>query len=130
MATFGENLRKYRKEAGLTQQQLADRIGCTRGLISQYEKGITNPSLESVIKIAKALSVKMDALEHIRLGGRSIDGFCKVKVYNCPEDTGQYIVARLSNGELWYWGTYEDESEAIEVADEFENGLVVMRDVQ
>ena len=48
-----------------------------------------------------------------------------VKLMNCPEDAEQYIVARLSNGELWYWGSYEDESEAIEVADEFENGLVV-----
>ena len=53
----------------------------------------------------------------------------KVKVYNCPNDTDRYIVARLSNGELWFWGSYDDESEAIEVADEFENGLVVMRNV-
>lgn len=53
-----------------------------------------------------------------------------VKLMNCPEDTEQYIVVRLSNGELWFWGSYEDESEAIEVADEFENGLVVMRNVQ
>ena len=58
-----------------------------------------------------------------------MDGFCEVKVYNCPKDTEQYIVARLSNGELWFWGSYEDESEAYEVADEFENGLVVMRSV-
>ena len=50
-----------------------------------------------------------------------------VKLMNCPEDTEQYIVARLSNGELWFWGSYEDEAEAIEVADSFENGLVVMR---
>lgn len=53
----------------------------------------------------------------------------KVKVYNCPEDAYGYIVVRLSNGELWFWGSYEDESEAQEVADEFENGLVVMRSV-
>jgi hypothetical protein len=58
-------------------------------------------------------------------GGNKME--TKVKVYNCPDDTEQYIVARLSNGELWFWGSYEDESEAIEVADSFENGLVVMR---
>lgn len=51
----------------------------------------------------------------------------KVKVYNCPKDADKYIVARLSNGELWFWGSYEDELEAIEVAEEFENGLVVER---
>ena len=130
MATFGENLRKYRKEAGLTQQQLGDKLGCSKELISQYERGKLNPKIETVKRFADALSVEMDALEHIRLRGRNMDGFCKVKVYNCPEDTEQYIVVRLSNGELWYWGSYEDESEAIEVADEFENGLVVMRNVQ
>lgn len=130
MATFGENLRKYRKEAGLTQQQLADRIGTTHNLVSIYERDKLNPKIETVKRFADALSVEMDALEHIRLRGRNMDGFCKVKVYNCPEDTEQYIVVRLSNGELWYWGSYEDESEAIEVADEFENGLVVMRNVQ
>ena len=54
----------------------------------------------------------------------------KVEIYNCPDNMDQYIVARLSNGELWFWGSYEDESEAIEVADEFENGLVVKRNVQ
>ena len=50
-----------------------------------------------------------------------------VKLMNCPDDVEKYIVVRLSNGELWFWGSYEDEAEAIEVADEFENGLVVVR---
>jgi len=54
----------------------------------------------------------------------------KVEIYNCPDDAYGYIVCRLNSGELWFWGSYEDESEAIEVADEFENGLVVMRNVQ
>ena len=129
METFGENLRKCRKEAGLTQRQLADRIGTTPNLVSLYERNKLNPKIKTVKRFANALSVEMDALERIRLGGRSMDGFCEVKVYNCPKDTEQYIVARLSNGELWFWGSYEDESEAIEVADEFENGLVVMRNV-
>ena len=129
METFGENLRKCRKEAGLTQRQLADRIGTTPNLVSLYERNKLNPKIKTVKRFADALSVEMDALERIRLGGRSMDGFCEVKVYNCPKDTEQYIVARLSNGELWFWGGYEDESEAIEVADEFENGLVVMRNV-
>jgi transcriptional regulator with XRE-family HTH domain len=130
MATFGENLRKCRKEAGLTQQQLADRIGTTHNLVSLYERDKLNPKIETAMKFADALNVEMDALKRIKSGGRNKDGFCKVKVYNCPNDVEQYIVARLSNGELWYWGCYEDESEAIEVADEFENGLVVMRNVQ
>jgi hypothetical protein len=52
-----------------------------------------------------------------------------VEIYNCPEDAYGYIVCRLSGRELWYWGCYDTKQEALEVADEFENGLVVMRDV-
>lgn len=58
-----------------------------------------------------------------------MDRTTKVTIYNVPRTAERYIVARYSNGELWYWGSYEDESEAIEVADEFENGLVVERNV-
>ena len=71
MATFGENLRKCRKEAGLTQQQLGDRLSCSKELISQYERGKLHPKIETVKRFADALSVEMDALEHIRLGGIS-----------------------------------------------------------
>jgi hypothetical protein len=54
----------------------------------------------------------------------------KVEVYNCPDDAYRYIVCRLNSGELWYWGCYDTMREATQVADSFENGLVVMRNVQ
>lgn len=53
----------------------------------------------------------------------------KVKINNCPNDAYGYIVCRLNGGELWYWGCYETKEEAMQVADEFKNGLVVTRNV-
>ena len=33
---------------------------------------------------------------------------CNVEVFNVPKDHDKYIVARLNEGELWYWGSWED----------------------
>ena len=39
MSTFGARLRTARKTAGLTLEQLAQRSGCTKSLLAQYENG-------------------------------------------------------------------------------------------
>ena len=39
----------------------------------------------------------------------------------------EYTVARVVNGELWFWGAWDDESRACEVARELGNGVVVPR---
>ena len=48
-----------------------------------------------------------------------------VEVQNMPEETEQYIVARYVAGELWYWGSWDNRKSAQNVADTFENGIVV-----
>lgn len=51
-----------RKEKGLTQQEMADRIGLHVNQVRRYEAGSTQPSLEALKKIAVALSVTIDSL--------------------------------------------------------------------
>ena len=53
----GENIKKYRKKAHLTQKALAIKCGLAAITIQQYERGIREPHLETVIKISKALGV-------------------------------------------------------------------------
>lgn len=53
----------------------------------------------------------------------SKDVFMKVKVNNVTEGEEKFIVARVSDGELWYYGRYEEER-AREVAEEI-GGIVV-----
>lgn len=50
-----------------------------------------------------------------------------VKIYNCPEDAYGYIVCRLNDGELWYWGCYDTRFEATKVTEDFENVVIVER---
>ena len=53
------NLARYRKEAGLTQSQLADRTGISKGYISKIEakNSDTIPSLETILLIAYTLNI-------------------------------------------------------------------------
>ena len=54
---FGKHLRKLREERGLTQEELADRAGMHFTYVGQIERGIRNPSLINLQKLAKALKV-------------------------------------------------------------------------
>jgi len=52
-----ENMRKYRKEAKLTQEKLAELCGTDHRYIGQIETGIRCPSLEYVERIATSLKI-------------------------------------------------------------------------
>lgn len=51
-----------RKAAGLSQQELADRLGITRSRLGNYEQGLREPDFELVNKIANFFGVTVDAL--------------------------------------------------------------------
>jgi len=51
-----------RKENGLTQQEMADKIGLHVNQVRRYESGSAQPSLEALKKIAIAMSITIDSL--------------------------------------------------------------------
>lgn len=53
----GENIRKFRKEKGLTQKRLGQLCGIDEANIRKYELGKANPKIETVSKISSALGV-------------------------------------------------------------------------
>ena len=59
---FGTKLKELRKQAGLTQQQLADRVGVTKSVISFYELKERAPSPEVVTKLSYIFHVSTDYL--------------------------------------------------------------------
>lgn len=60
--TIGMNIKRYRKERGLTQEDLANRTGIQRTTISKYEKGILTPTSYNLEDIEKALKLKEGTL--------------------------------------------------------------------
>lgn len=51
--TIHQNLRELRHISGLTQEEVANRVGLTRQAISSYESGRTQPDLSMLIKLAE-----------------------------------------------------------------------------
>ena len=59
---FPERLAALRKSKGLTQQRLADAIGVHLSQFKRYEAGTSQPTLGSLVNLAKALSISADEL--------------------------------------------------------------------
>lgn len=59
---FGRTVRRLRLEKGWSQEELAAEAGLHRTYVSQLERGIRNPTLTLIAKLAKALSTTLAAL--------------------------------------------------------------------
>jgi len=59
---FPQRLVALRKRRGLTQQQLADAIGVHLSQLKRYEAATSQPTLGSLVNLAKALNVSADEL--------------------------------------------------------------------
>lgn len=58
VAVLGANVRRYRKLAGISQEELSHRTGIKRSYISDLERGTRNPTVRAVGKVAKALEIE------------------------------------------------------------------------
>ena len=62
LAIFRKNLVSYRKARGYSQQQLAQRSGLSQRMIAYYENQVSNPPINNVLALAKALDVSVAEL--------------------------------------------------------------------
>jgi transcriptional regulator with XRE-family HTH domain len=67
LATFGLNVRKRREALKLSQLQAAEKADLDPTYISGIERGVRNPSLVSIARVAKALGLSVsDLCEGVR----------------------------------------------------------------
>lgn len=59
---FAENLKNLRRQEGLTQPQLAQKIGVSKGMISFWENGVYEPTATNIVKIARYFHISTDEL--------------------------------------------------------------------
>lgn len=59
---LGENLAKYRKKAGYSQEELADKLGVSRQAVSKWERGEASPDTENLIALSRLYGVTLDEL--------------------------------------------------------------------
>lgn len=60
--TFKDNLYYFRTKAHLTQQELAEKIGVARSIVTRYELGDKTPPLATLIRLANELDCSVNDL--------------------------------------------------------------------
>lgn len=63
---IGQRIARLRKERGITQAQLANKLGVSQGNISDYERGAVRLSIQLVVEIARLFGISTDELLGVR----------------------------------------------------------------
>lgn len=76
--TFGEKLRLYRRGAGISQQELADKLKCSRQTVINWEKGDFKPSRDTIKTIAEELALDEEATDKLLIAADYLPYFSKI----------------------------------------------------
>ena len=60
--TFGQRFQRLRKEAGLTQEEAAEKVGITPQGVSKWENDLSSPDINILVKLAEILGVSVEEL--------------------------------------------------------------------
>lgn len=60
--SFGRLLRELRGERGLTQERLAELAGFDRGFVGLLERGLSSPTLSTILRLARVLQTNASEL--------------------------------------------------------------------
>lgn len=72
MDELAGQIKTIRRQLGLTQQELADRLGVSRALVSMYEAGKRRPGLDKLMTLS-------------RLGEMTLDELCCLDLYQAED---------------------------------------------
>jgi transcriptional regulator with XRE-family HTH domain len=101
MKNLGQNIKRLRKERGLSQAQLAEKVECHLSNINRIETGKYTPALETVVRIAATLDVPVDYLinstdgnpDEIRIEDQAFSE--KIKLLNTLEEEERFVVTKV-----------------------------------
>jgi transcriptional regulator with XRE-family HTH domain len=109
---FGSALRAHRSRLRLTQEQLAERSGLSQKFIGEIERGVANPTIETVSQLASALAIDPGDLlgtpgaaseDHYRISKRDLqmvreaaDSLGSVMQRFAPSPAGRYSPRKRS----------------------------------
>ena len=80
-----ENIKRYRKEMGLTQDGLAEALGVTIGAVSKWENGNNVPDITTLMELANLYNISMDELLSYDKSSKNIDKMVETIENLCDE---------------------------------------------
>ncbi len=94
--TFGEKIQKLRKEAGLSQEELACQLGVSRQAVSKWERDSGYPETEKIIHMSRLYNVTLDYLLNEENSRRDQDSAPS----RAEEEKGFYVSLETARGFL------------------------------
>ncbi len=85
--SVGENIYRLRKEMGMSQEELAERLFVSRQTISLWEKDQTVPTIDNLIRLKEVFNVSVDKIlsdreeREMHINSRSLDTICAALAY-------------------------------------------------
>ena len=120
---FKDRLREARLNQGLTQAQLAQRIGVVNSTIASYETGRSDPDMRRLVLLVAALRVDVDYLLQDEMNGTvpvkqsiSTDSLSVAQKYDLLTEHGQKVVSAVIDLELEHSAQDAELSERLEAA--------------
>lgn len=97
--TFGEKLQRCRKEAGLSQEELAEQLNVSRQAVSKWERDSGYPETEKLIRMSKLFHVTLDylLLDEVQEDTGGAEAGPEAQV---PPDQGLYVSRELAESYL------------------------------
>lgn len=74
--TFAEKLKELRKQSGLSQEKLAEKLGVSRQAVTKWERDTGVPDIDNIMAISKLFDVSMDELFSMKEVRRRKEIFC------------------------------------------------------
>ena len=59
---IGKNIKKFREEKNMTQEQLAEKLFVTRQAVSNWENGKSQPDIDTITKISQELNMSVEEI--------------------------------------------------------------------
>lgn len=70
---LSERIYEFRRKSGLSQEQLAEKIGVSRQSISKWESGTSTPELEKLLALSECFNITLDELVREEAGNQGPD---------------------------------------------------------
>lgn len=97
---FYERLKEARINAGLTQEQLAERIGVAKSTLSGYENGNREPSVAVMAKVMQTLQVDANYLYQDEMGNLTHSEMLHIEKFRSLDRHGRELVQLVLDKEL------------------------------
>ena len=92
--TLSENIRSFRKERKMTQEQLATVLGVTVGAVYKWESGLSVPELDLIVEMADFFDTSVDVLLGYRINDNRLDSIVS-RLYTYSRTLDPALVASL-----------------------------------